>query len=197
MSQRGPDAARLLRTFLDELDERRADLERDLLALERERRPAERTRRVAEMFRAVHSLKGAAHAVGIAPLEALCHDLESRLAAVREVGGEIDAELMQRLLVATDVMADAGRRLRAGESLDAADFAALLAAGTPPPLGSTPSLAPPSIPEGETTAGTGGSAEPVRLGAETLDAILARWSEATVERRRLGAGLVALDDLRD
>jgi two-component system chemotaxis sensor kinase CheA len=179
VSQREP-AARLLRTFLDELDERRADLERDLLALERERDPAERTRRIAAMFRAVHSLKGAAHAVGIAPLEALCHDLESRLAAVREGRGELDAELIQLLLVATDAMADTGRRLRAGESLDAAHLAA-----------------PPSIPEGETTTVAGGSEESVRLGSETLDAILARWSEATVERRRLGAGLAALEDVED
>ncbi len=196
MSQRGPDAGRLLRTFLDELDERRGDLERDLLAFERERRPAERTRGVAQMFRAVHSLKGAAHAVGVAPLESLCHDLESRLAAVREGRGELDAELIQRLLVATDAMAGAGRRLRAGESLDAADLAALLARGASPSRGSTASDTPTAIPEGETVDG-GGSAESVRLGAETLDAILARWSEATVERRRLGAGLAALDDLGD
>src|SRR5581483_11732848 len=196
MSRREPDAARLLRTFLDELDERRADLERALLALERERRPAERARLVAEMFRAVHSLKGAAHAVGIAPLESLCHDLESRLAAVREAGGELDAELIQRLLVANDAMGGAGRRLRAGESLDAADLATLLAGGTPSPHGSTrPRDVALAIPEGETTVGGGGSAESVRLGAETLDAILARWSEATVERRRLSAGLVALDDV--
>src|SRR5581483_11569898 len=196
MSRREPDAARLLRTFLDELDERRADLERALLALERERRPAERARLVAEMFRAVHSLKGAAHAVGIAPLESLCHDLESRLAAVREAGGELDAELIQRLLVANDAMGGAGRRLRAGESLDAADLATLLAGGTPSPHGATrPRDVALAIPEGETTVGGGGSAESVRLGAETLDAILARWSEATVERRRLSAGLVALDDV--
>ncbi|MEK7864132.1 MAG: response regulator, partial [Chloroflexota bacterium] len=32
---------------------------------------------------------------------------------------------------------------------------------------------------------------------QTLDAILARWSEATVERRRLGAGLAALEDVQD
>src|SRR5581483_9057071 len=72
----------------------------------------------------------------------------------------------------------------AGESLDAADLATLLAGGTPSPHGSTrPRDVALAIPEGETTVGGGGSAESVRLGAETL------------ERRRLSAGLVALDDV--
>lgn len=198
MSDQGPAAARLLLTFLDELDERLADIERHLLALERQQGPAELARRVAEMFRAVHSLKGAAHAVGLAPLETLCHALESRLAAVRETGGDLGPELIQLLLGATDAMADAGRQLRAGNTLDARRISALLADGPPArppgPL-SSPAPSPPS--KGE-SPGIGGERDPpVRLAAGTLDAILARWAEAAVERRRLGSGLAALVGLRD
>lgn len=197
MSQQGSAAARLLGTFLEELDERLADLERNLLALERPQAPADRARHVAEMFRAVHSLKGAAHAVGVAPLETLCHALESRLAAVRETGGDLGPELIQLLLSATDAMADAGRRLRAGGTLDAGRIAALLAGGPPAPPGASSRPAPTPPSEGEAPA-IGGERDPsVRLEAGALDAILARWAEAAVERRRLGGGLAALADLRD
>src|SRR6185503_3288288 len=110
-----PGLPRLLDTFLEELDERVSALESDLLAIERTEDPAARTELAASVFRSIHSLKGASHAVGVRSLESLCHDLESRLAAARSNDLLFDADLTQDLMSATDVLADAGRRLRAGE----------------------------------------------------------------------------------
>ena len=198
MRERGSRADRLLATFLDELDERVRDLERNLLAYERESDPQDRARRVTELFRAVHSLKGAAHAVGLTPLAALCHELESRLAGSRDGGGDLSAELVGVLLAAADALAEAGRALRAGRDLDTARLAAVLG----PPARIAPAVdlgrasAGPEASPGSTGWVAPGPEVAVRVEAGTLDAILARSGEASVERRKLAAHVAALEDLR-
>lgn len=172
--------SRLIATFLDELEERVASLERSVLAYERDSAPDVRKRWVDEMFRAAHSLKGAAHAVGIASVETLSHDLESRLAPARESGRQLDPETIQALLAAVDTLSEAGRRLRAGRAPSA----------VAPPAGLT---APSEAAQQGSEVGVATRA--VRLRAERLEAIVARTAEATVERRRLSAELAGLEDL--
>src|SRR5437867_10919823 len=87
--------AAVLQTFVDELDERVADMERDLLALERPAADSVHAEEVRSLFRAAHSLKGAARAIGLPEIETVCHELESRLAPVRSSGGTPDASLIE------------------------------------------------------------------------------------------------------
>jgi len=166
-----------------------------LLAYERDATPDARSRCITEMFRAAHSLKGAAHAVGVAPLERLCHEVETRLAPAREGRGQLDAALIQLLLAATDTMAEAGRELRAGRALAADLIDAVIAPALP---AREAARAPTAIlAESDGSAVAGGPGPTVRIASETLDAILARSAEVAVERRRLNAGLAALEDLGD
>ena len=203
MSRAASTSGRLLHTFVEELDERLRGLERDVLALERETDPAIRLQLVTAMFRAVHSLKGAAHAVGIAPLERLCHELESRLALARDAEGEVPAELLDLLLRASDVMTETGRRLRGGGQPDAAAIGAVLLPGTPASAiareGSPASAALTSagpLPAPATAGGTAFASDTaVRVDAQLLDAILARAGEVAVERRRLIASVASVAEL--
>lgn len=191
MNKPGAVSARLLHTFLDELDDRLGGLERDILALEREADPAVRLQLVSEMFRAVHSLKGAAHAVGVAPLERLCHELESRLAVARDSGGQVEAELLELLLRASDVMTQAGRGMRSGVQPDAALIASLLDSRVRVSAASGDESATAAV-----TRDAGPSTEgAVRVEAAVLDAILARSGEAAVERRRLAATVASITEI--
>ena len=121
MVDRDPLAARLLATFLDELEEQLRLLDADLLALETEPGDADRIRAV---FRVMHTLKGAARAAGVRPIEELCHELETRLATSRAAGW-LDPRDLPLLFAASDALADAGRRLRANDRVDSALLAAL------------------------------------------------------------------------
>ncbi|HEX6241606.1 MAG TPA: Hpt domain-containing protein, partial [Polyangiales bacterium] len=77
---------RLLRVFLEELEEHRQSLGRDLLALESSVDPGEQRALVESMFRAAHSLKGAARSVQAASIEHACHRLEQNLQSLRHAG---------------------------------------------------------------------------------------------------------------
>ena len=56
---------RLMKTFLEELEEHVGALNRDLLALEKDSSGQERTERLKALFRTAHSLKGAARSVNV------------------------------------------------------------------------------------------------------------------------------------
>src|SRR5262249_1727809 len=60
---------RLMATFLDELHEHVASLNRDLLALEQGPDAGRRAALLQALFRTAHSLKGAARSVNVAPVE--------------------------------------------------------------------------------------------------------------------------------
>ncbi|MGH7719197.1 MAG: Hpt domain-containing protein, partial [Gemmatimonadaceae bacterium] len=77
-------SARLLATFLEELDEQVRALNDDVLALETSPGDGERLTRV---FRIAHTLKGAARAAGVPLVESVCHRLESLLVAAGGGGG--------------------------------------------------------------------------------------------------------------
>src|SRR5579859_3500838 len=68
--------------YATEAAEHLGTLNQGLLALETARQPAERRELVESLKRAAHSLKGASRAVGMAPIEAVSHRLESVFAAV-------------------------------------------------------------------------------------------------------------------
>ena len=116
-------SARLLATFLDELDEQLRTLNDDLLALER---TPDDSARLRSLFRVAHTLKGAARAAGVAPVEELCHALEGELAGAREGKTPVTAAQLALGFSAADALADASRRLRAGVPLPRGTFAPLM-----------------------------------------------------------------------
>ncbi len=116
MSERTPTgqtalAARLLATFLDELDEQLRALDADLLGLERD--PAD-AGRLKSVFRVAHTLKGASRAAGVKVIEEVCHELESMCAVARDAGAPLASSQVSLLFAGSDALADAGRLLRDG-----------------------------------------------------------------------------------
>ena len=104
-------AARLLATFLDELDEQLRALDADLLALERDPSDAEHPRSV---FRVAHTLKGASRAAGVHAIEEVCHALETMCAVARDSGAPLASSQISLLFAGSDALADAGKLLREG-----------------------------------------------------------------------------------
>ncbi|MHB1224124.1 MAG: hybrid sensor histidine kinase/response regulator [Gemmatimonadaceae bacterium] len=116
-------AARLLQTFLAELDDQLGALESELLVMERG--AADDPERLGRVFRVAHTLKGAARVANVPVIEATCHALESRLADARTAGRALSEQELALLFAAVDALADAGRRLRVGEPADAGPLGAL------------------------------------------------------------------------
>lgn len=111
MVDRGALAARLLATFLDELDEQLRALDEDLLALERDPADAAHLRSV---FRIAHTLKGASAAAGVHAIEEVCHALESMCAVARDGGTPLVGSQISLLFAGSDALRDAARLLREG-----------------------------------------------------------------------------------
>ncbi len=104
-------AARLLATFVDELEEQLRALDEDLLALEKDPADAEHLRSV---FRIAHTLKGASRAAGVHVIEEVCHALESMCAAARDAKIPLAGSQISLLFAGSDALADAGRIIREG-----------------------------------------------------------------------------------
>ncbi len=117
-------AARLLATFVDELDEQIGALNADLLALESQPTDPDRLNSV---FRVAHTLKGAARAANVPLVEQVCHELETLLAGARDGTVPLGAEQFALLFAAADALTDAAQRLRSGEGLDDSLLARLAA----------------------------------------------------------------------
>ena len=158
---------RLRAVFVDELEDHVVTWNRTLLGVERGE--SEGAEDVKTLFRIAHSLKGAARTVALPALEHYCHELEERLAGVRDRGEELDRALTARLLGAADVWAETARRLRVDEPIDDAVFA-------PPPAPGHPVRG--AIPAPATDVG-------LRVPAARLDALLVRAGELTRAARRL------------
>jgi two-component system, chemotaxis family, sensor kinase CheA len=129
-------AARLLSMFVEELEEQLRVINEDLLTLERAPADSERLR---SLFRSMHSLKGAARAANVAPIEELCHALEGELAQARDGQRPLTPPQLLHGFAASDALADAARRLRAGETIPVGEYDALLLAirsGSPLPRSS-------------------------------------------------------------
>ncbi|HEX5581530.1 MAG TPA: hybrid sensor histidine kinase/response regulator [Gemmatimonadaceae bacterium] len=154
-------AARLRLTFLTELDEQLEVMNRELLALEHDSREgaAGDAERLGGVFRVAHTLKGAARVAGIPLVESVCHALESILADVRGGRRSLGAVEFSLLFTAVDALADAGRRLRAGEDLTDSPLEARdrqLATGFGAPLAPAP---PTDVAGAAGAAGVAGVAE--------------------------------------
>src|SRR5262249_26012110 len=119
-------ARRLMATFVGELGDNVAALERDALALERAAGPDAAAGLVQNLFRTAHSLKGAARAVNVPLVEAACHHLEDLLAAAREKGADDPASLCPLVLAAADALGEAGRRLKGNQPLDGSSLEQML-----------------------------------------------------------------------
>src|SRR5262245_19485454 len=113
-------------TFVSELGDNVAALERDALALERAAGPEAAAGLVQNLFRTAHSLKGAARAVNVPLVEAACHHLEDLLAAAREKGADDPASLCPLVLAAADALGEAGRRLKGNQPLDGSSLEQIL-----------------------------------------------------------------------
>lgn len=182
---------RLMSTFLVELDEQVAGLERDFLTLERGPRNGARVELLAGIYRSVHGLKGAARSVNVDVVERVCHHLESVIAALAEGTCETGAGLLGLLLAVADGLADASRRLRAGRPLHNGPLpalalrleSALAPTHTPPGAPAAPAR-PPALPEVAEPLSAAEPAAFVRVPVERLDRLMARNGELLVARRR-------------
>jgi two-component system, chemotaxis family, sensor kinase CheA len=117
---------RLMKTFLEELEEHVGALNRDLLALEKDPSALDRAERLKTLFRTAHSLKGAARSVNATLIESVCHRLEEILSGIRDGKSRFTRELFVLLFAATDAIEEAGMRLREQQDLAGAPLAALL-----------------------------------------------------------------------
>lgn len=179
---------RLLATFVEELHEHTQLLDAELLALEREPAGPASGERLRSALRSAHALKGAARAVALAPIEALCHRMETVLAAARDHGGLPGAGELQRLLEGTAALGAAERALRSGSEPDplpleaAARALEVVPAEAQAAPAEPPSPAPPAPPAPAAEVPTEAA---VRVAAEELDRLVGWSGELLVARGRV------------
>ncbi len=161
-------SARLLTTFLGELDEQLRALNADLLALESDPVNSDRLRSV---FRVVHTLKGAARAAGVPLVERACHSIEPLLADARDGRLTFGGPEFRSLFAAADAMAAEGARIRAEREQKAATSPAALLHRKP----ESKSVSEPSpdraadAPAAQSESGDG----QIRIEAEKIGALIA------------------------
>src|SRR5574341_726917 len=188
-------AARLLQTFLGELEEQLRGLNAELLALESSPSDPERLRSV---FRIVHTLKGAARAASLPLIEQTCHQLETLLAEARDGKTRLARQHFRLLFAAADALGEAGARLKQGTSLDGSPLAKLAdtlregAADREGPVIAETAPVPAPPPQAP------GAAEgQLRIQAAKLDTLLAATSELQLSRSRLAARAGEVEALHD
>jgi len=186
-------AARLLQTFLGELEEQLRAMNAELLALESSPSDSERLRSV---FRVAHTLKGAARAASLPLIERTCHQLETLLAEARDGKMRLARPHFRLLFAAADALAEAGTRLKQGSSLDGSPLARLAdtmeaeTAPGGPPTGDT--VREPTAPQaGPPTDGQ------LRVQTAKLDALLAAANELLLSRGRLTARAGEVQELHE
>lgn len=195
-------AARLLATFVGELEEQVRRMNDDLLALESDGSDRERLR---SLFRVAHTLKGAARASGVTVVEQACHLLEGMLVGPRDGTRRLGPADFSLLYDAADALVDAGHRLRGSSALDESPLALLRdrlkfggnAPGgfTPlPPRSSAPTQPAAPVPSaadggpGESAAAMRGERKAeseVRVEADKLDALLAASGQLLIAGGRI------------
>lgn len=203
--------ARLMKTFLVEMEDHVATLNRALLQLEKETAAERRAELVRSLFRAAHSLKGAARSVGQAGLEGCCQHLESVFAAARAGAALFDDDLLRLLYATTDAIEALGQALAQALPADRLDaelhrlgqrLRAMAApwpqssSGEPAAVADMARVAGPS-PPAATSAGRaaqdlGSLSGEVRVSGDKLDSLLAMTGELQVARMR---GQLQSDDI--
>ncbi|MEX2182617.1 MAG: response regulator [Gemmatimonadaceae bacterium] len=196
-------AARLLATFLGELEEQIGMMNADLLALEGDPGNADRLK---SLFRVAHTLKGAASAIGVQPIEQACHALETLLARVRDGGPSLAADEFALLFSTADALADAGERLRSGRSLSGAPLVAVRnrlrrERGTGrirrPSAPAPPAPPAPTAPPRNAPSSRAQRDGQVRIDAEKLDVLLAATGQLLVTGSRVASQPLELQALHD
>lgn len=192
-------AARLRTAFLGELEEQVRMMNADLLALEREPGDAGHLK---SLFRVAHTVKGAARAAAVPLIEQACHELESLLAKARDRKLQLGPDQFALLYAAADALADAGHRLRAGESLADSPLAALHAtvatsASAPAPASARRAVRTGASPAAPTAAPTSArsSESQVRVKAERLDELLTSAGQLLVARRQAAVWTAEFEEL--
>jgi two-component system, chemotaxis family, sensor kinase CheA len=213
--------ARLMGTFLAELEENLRLLNSELLLLEKIPAAAERAESLARLFRAAHSLKGAARSVNQTEIESLCHQLEDQLATLRDGRSELSPENISALFAGLDSIDEAAKRLKPrpesatnqvdGPQSDPSQPAPPQSINGAVPAASdaiTETVTPAISQAGSTAARTyfekGNVARHlvdddfamVRVAAHKLDALLAWSGELLVARRRIADRAERLSDLQ-
>jgi len=193
----------LIGVFLSELTEHVRSLNRDLLALEAGVPEAERPEILRSLLRSAHSLKGAARAVGVAPIEKLCHGLEELFTQAESGRRALDNEIFAMLFAGVDALDDAGKRLREERGFEDAPIGAVTAwisrvvsspkqSESAPPARLPPSPLPsplPNLGSLEMVPSRRGAKDidvgHVRVAARKLDMLLSRTGELSVARAHL------------
>ncbi|HLA29985.1 MAG TPA: response regulator [Pseudomonas sp.] len=163
---------RLLASFKQEADERLAILADELANWREAGASAEA---IESLFREVHSLKGAARAVGLGPIEQLCHAWESLLGEVRHGSLELSAERLELCRYALDMV----QQLHAGQPPGAEEQTQLLASLEAAAAGEAvhlPAQAQAVAPVARNEPGT------VRVATQRLDSLLFH-SESLLQHR--------------
>lgn len=112
------DSRQYAELFLTESREHIAAVNRALLELERDATSAAASSAVGAIFRAVHTIKGMAGTMGYTVVAELAHELETALDGVRRHELAIDAELIDLLFRAADVLERCAEAAVAGEEAD-------------------------------------------------------------------------------
>lgn len=173
----GSDAdTRLVRLFVQEVEDKTAQLDRLLLQLEA---APDRLELIAPMMRAAHSLKGAARAVRNEAFVNLAHGLEDRLAAAQKAGGKVSDATVDDALRTVDTLRSLSR-----DMLDTQD-------APEPPV--PPATHPPEAPQPAATTAVPApgyiaseDSDPVlRIRASLIGELIALAGSGMVESRRL------------
>ncbi len=197
-------AARLMATFLGELDEQVATMNAELLALEA---APDNAARLKSLFRVAHTLKGAARAVEVPIVEQACHAIETLLADIRVGTRRFGPGEFALLFAAADALAEAGHRLRTGQALEGSAIAHVRdtlrdAPGAPtaaaaPPSKRDASPAPEPVAAAPATVGADRGEGHVRVEGEKLDAVLASTGQLLIAESRAASRPPELAALRD
>ena len=119
--------AQLLKaTFLEEMQEHVAKINRELMALEKEPSQHERIELLTVLFRSAHTLKGSSRAVNALPIEAACHEFEEVLTAIRDKRIALTPELFALLFATADAIEETGMWLREEQDLSTAPLNELI-----------------------------------------------------------------------
>ncbi len=186
-------AARLLATFLGELEEQVRTMNADLLALESDPQEAGHLK---SLFRVAHTLKGAARAAGVPLVEQACHELEALLAQARDGKLSLGREEFALLFSAADALADAGQQLKTGRDLADSALAGLRETlRGPKPRPATAAAA--ALPTASGPAAMDRGDGQVRVAGEQLDAVLASTGQLLIAGSRVASRPAELAALHD
>lgn len=186
-------ALRLLGMFAEELDDQVRQGNEHILALERSPDDLEQVR---SLFRVMHTLKGAARAAGVPAVEELCHQLEARLADLRNEVRKVTPDDVAALFAGLDELS------RIAATMQPANVPAPSAPARPTASASAgdepPAAAQPVPVEARAEGRVGGREAAIRVSPERLDHLLADSTQLLIRsgaQAEHGLGLIDIADM--